>query len=103
MVPPAGSGLWLAAPAGGSPPSGAPADDAPPGAPVAVGPADAPVGHVRDATRALAGLVAAGGPLAAGAGADLGHGFFSARLDGGRGDRRDCLLAALRARFEALS
>lgn len=66
-----------------------------PGAPVVVGPADAPQAEVDAALAALAHLVAAGGPLAAGADVDLGNGFRSGRLDGGRGDRRDALLAAL--------
>jgi hypothetical protein len=66
----------------------------PAGAPVAVGPAAAP-----DVTTAvlesLRVLVEAGGALAAGADVDLGGGYRSARIDGGPGDRRDAVLAAL--------
>jgi hypothetical protein len=43
----------------------------------------------------LAGLVRVGGTVAAGADVDLGHGFRSARIDGGAGDRRDTVLASL--------
>jgi hypothetical protein len=62
-----------------------------------VGPADADIADIEAAVAALDDLVRAGGDLAAGADADLGHGFRSGRLDGGPGDRRDALLAALRA------
>jgi hypothetical protein len=79
--------------------SGAPVDAAgarlAPGAAVVVGPAGADVDRQRAALRALADLVAAGGTLAAGAGVELTPGFRSGRLDGGRGDRRDAILAAL--------
>ena len=43
----------------------------------------------------LGELVAAGGAVAAGADVDLGTGHRSARIDGGAGDRRDAVLAAL--------
>ncbi len=75
------------------PPSGG---TAVPGAPVALGPADAGPAVVREATRQLALLVAGGTETAAGAGVDLGGGFTSARLAGAHGDRRDAVLAALR-------
>ena len=90
-----GPGLrcWLPTP-GGTP---MPADDRagahPPGAPVAVGPADA---TPEPAIDQLTVLVAGGTEVAAGAGVDLGHGFTSARLAGAPGDRRDAVLAALR-------
>ncbi|GAA3456949.1 hypothetical protein GCM10018962_87830 [Dactylosporangium matsuzakiense] len=64
-----------------------------PGAPVAVGPAGAGPGP---ALERLASLVAAGGVVAADAGVDLGDGFRSARIEGGAGNRRDGVLAALR-------
>ncbi|RZS30570.1 hypothetical protein EV193_11691 [Herbihabitans rhizosphaerae] len=67
----------------------------PPGAPVAVGPADAAPDAVLAATKQLTALVA-DGDVAAGAGVDLGGGFGSARLAGARGDRRDAVLAAMR-------
>ncbi|AGZ42106.1 hypothetical protein [Actinoplanes friuliensis] len=63
-----------------------------PGTPVAVGPADE---GPANALARLHALVAAGGVIAAGAGVDLGDGFRSARIDGGVGDRRDAVLAAL--------
>ncbi|MGI5244211.1 hypothetical protein [Dactylosporangium sp. CA-139066] len=66
-----------------------------PGAPVVVGPADAGAGPVRRALAELARLVAAGGVVAADSGAGLGGGFRAARLEGGAGDRRDGMLAAL--------
>jgi hypothetical protein len=66
------------------------------GAAVAVGPASASDTMVDAALGALADLVRAGGVVAAGAGVELGHGFWSARLAGARGDRRDAVLAALR-------
>ncbi len=68
----------------------------PPGAPVALGPADAEPEVVREATRRLALLVIDGTEVAAAAGVDLGGGFISARLAGAHGDRRDAVLAALR-------
>jgi hypothetical protein len=68
----------------------------PPGAPVAVGPADAAPEAVREATGQLTLLVNGGTETAAGAGVDLGGGFVSARLAGAPGDRRDAVLAALR-------
>jgi hypothetical protein len=68
-----------------------------PGLPVVVGPADAGPSAVAAALAGLADLVAAAGVEAAGAGIGLGGGFRSARLDGARGDRRDAVLAALRA------
>ncbi|MEW9552209.1 hypothetical protein [Nonomuraea sp. NPDC050783] len=65
-----------------------------PGAPVAVGPADA---DPRPAVAELNRLLAAdGGDVAAGAGIELGGGFVSARLEGAPGDRRDAVLVALR-------
>lgn len=65
-----------------------------PADPVAVGPSSA---DPSAALVALAELVADGGVPAAGAGVDLGDGFTSARLAGAPGDRRDAVLAALRA------
>ncbi|MEV7626550.1 hypothetical protein [Actinoplanes sp. NPDC089786] len=96
VVPPGGCGLWLAGPAG-EPVAldNSVAGRTPPGAPVALGAAGATPDRVAAAVRALGNLVAAGGRLAAGAEVDLGHGFRSALLDGGRGDRRDAMLAAL--------
>jgi hypothetical protein len=70
----------------------APAGSVLPGAPVVVGPEDA---DPAAALAELAGLVAAGGVAAAGAGVELGEGFRSARVDGAPGDRRDAVLAAL--------
>ncbi|WP_285684653.1 hypothetical protein [Actinoplanes sp. NBRC 103695] len=114
VVPPAGRGLWLAGPAGdpvalGEHPAGGHAarggvagDRTPPGAPVALGAAGATPDEIRAAVTALANLVSAGGRLAAGADADLGHGFRSALLAGGRGDRRDAMLAALTTDLSAL-
>jgi hypothetical protein len=79
--------------------SGAPVDAAgarlAPGTAVVVGPAGADDDQQRAALRALADLVSAGGAIAAGAGVALTPGFRSGRLDGGRGDRRDAILAAL--------
>jgi hypothetical protein len=63
-----------------------------PGTPVAVGPAAA---APTEALRQLRALVEAGGAPAADAGVDLGDGYRSARIDGGAGDRRDAVLAAL--------
>ncbi|MFG2003477.1 hypothetical protein ACGFNU_30390 [Spirillospora sp. NPDC048911] len=68
----------------------------PPGTAIALGPEGAADEAVRDAVARLAGLVEAGGVVAAGAGVDLGEGFRSARLDGARGDQRDAVLAALK-------
>ncbi len=62
---------------------------------MAVGPAGAAEREQVAALAALARLVAGGGVVAAGAGADLGGGFQSGRIDGGTGDRRDAVLAAL--------
>src|SRR3954447_12515493 len=73
--------------------TGAPAN----GAAVALGPVDACAADAADAVATLEVLVALGGVVAAGAGVDLGAGFRSARLPGARGDRRDAVLAALRA------
>jgi hypothetical protein len=67
----------------------------PAGTPVALGPADAPDGAREAALAELNILVGEAGPLAAAAGADLGGGFRSARVDGRPGDRRDAVLAAL--------
>jgi len=74
-----------------------------PGAAVVLGPADAGDDRVRRALDRLARLVEEGGVVAADSGADLGDGFRAARLEGGAGDRRDGVLAALRiAGAEAL-
>lgn len=70
--------------------------DAPLGAAVALGPAGATDEQVRCAVAELTRLVRAGGVVVAGAGVDLGSGFFSARLAGARGDQRDAVMAALR-------
>ncbi|MWA05990.1 hypothetical protein F8568_037690 [Actinomadura sp. LD22] len=91
----ADTAVWTAGPAGPERITGG--SSAPPGAPVALGPAGAGGEDVRRALAELSALVAAGGATAAGAGVDLGAGFRSARLDGARGDRRDAVLAALRA------
>ena len=56
-----------------------------PGAAVAVGPDTADDETVRASVAELTRFVALGGLVAAGAGVDLGNGFRSARLDGGRG------------------
>ncbi|WP_158642308.1 hypothetical protein [Actinomadura sp. WAC 06369] len=85
---------WIAGPSGPVRADGAGAE---PGTPVALGPEDAPDGDVRRAVAALRVLVAGGGDVAAGAGVDLGARFRSGRLEGARGDRRDAVLAALRA------
>ncbi|KOX19440.1 hypothetical protein ADK67_33380 [Saccharothrix sp. NRRL B-16348] len=96
----AGSGLrcWLPTSGGRAVPE--PADERAgvhaPGAPVAVGPADADPEVVREAIRQLTLLVCDGTEVAAAAGVDLGGGFTSARLAGARGDRRDAVLAAVR-------
>ncbi|WP_407562960.1 hypothetical protein [Streptomyces sp. 184] len=71
--------------------------DAPAGAPVALGPPEAGEEPAGAALAGLDRLVAAGGAVAAGAGVDLGGGFRSARLAGARGEKRDAVLAALRA------
>ena len=85
--------VWIPGPAGR--PADATAADLPPGTPVAVGPRGAEVETVEWALTELAHVVEAGGPVAAGADVDLGDGFRSARTDGGAGDRRDAVLAAL--------
>ncbi|MBN6039973.1 hypothetical protein [Amycolatopsis sp. 195334CR] len=74
----------------------------PPGAPVAIGPADAGPELVRQAVQQLVLLVRDGTEVAAGAGVDLGNGFTSARLAGAHGDRRDAVLAALKVRTQGL-
>ncbi|MEV0091135.1 hypothetical protein [Streptomyces sp. NPDC050738] len=66
------------------------------GSAVAWGPDGASDAEARDAVAELERIVATGGALAAGAGIDLGSGFRSARLSGGRGEQRDAVLAALR-------
>ncbi|GAA3726817.1 hypothetical protein GCM10022225_05010 [Plantactinospora mayteni] len=66
-----------------------------PGSPVVLGPRPASPEAAEQAIAELARLVASGGPLAAGAGVDLGYGFRSARVEGAAGDRRDAVLAAL--------
>ena len=80
-------------------PAGRPIDatgaDLPPGTPVAVGSRSAGAEDVGRALAELDRLVAAAGTVAAGADVDLGGGFRSARVDGGAGDRRDAVLAAL--------
>lgn len=72
-------------------------DDVPAGAPVALGPPEAGEERAGAALAELDRLVAAGGAVAAGADVDLGGGFRSARLAGARGEKRDAVLAALRA------
>lgn len=66
------------------------------GAAVAVGPREADIARVAAALEKLGRLVRHG-PAMAGAGVDLGDGFHSARLDGAPEQRRDAVLAALRA------
>ncbi|MCK2244489.1 MULTISPECIES: hypothetical protein [unclassified Crossiella] len=94
----AGSRCWL--PTSGGRLAPRPAEDRagahPPGAPVAIGPAEAGPEQVREACRQLVLLVGKGTEAVAAAGVDLGGGFTSARLAGARGDRRDAVLAALR-------
>ncbi|QQQ78227.1 hypothetical protein IOD16_07070 [Saccharothrix sp. 6-C] len=90
-----GSRCWLPVSGGRAVPAGDRAGAHPPGAPVAVGPADAGPDVVREAIRRLVLLVVDGTETAAAAGVDLGGGFTSARLAGARGDRRDAVLAAL--------
>lgn len=91
-----GSRCWLPASGGRATPIHDRAGVHPPGAPVAVGPADAEPDLVREAIRQLTLLVVDGTEAAAGAGVDLGRGFTSARLAGAPGDRRDAVLAAMR-------
>lgn len=90
-----GVSCWLPTSGGRAVPRSADNRTGQPGAPVAIGPADAAPEAVREATSRLAVLVA-DGPEAAAAGMDLGGGFTSARLAGAHGDRRDAVLAALR-------
>ncbi|QFG20099.1 hypothetical protein [Actinomadura sp. WMMB 499] len=90
----AGRCAWIPGPSG---PARVDEADVRPGAPVALGPDGAPDDAVARAVAALRLLVADGGDAAAGAGVDLGAGFRSGRLAGARGDRRDAVLAALRA------
>ncbi|AXB42584.1 hypothetical protein [Amycolatopsis albispora] len=96
----AGAGVccWLPTPGGRTLPK--PASDRtgahPPGAPVAIGPADATPEALREAMRRLTLLVGDGTVTAAAAGVDLGGGFTSRRLAGAPGDRRDAVLAALK-------
>ncbi|MGV9411004.1 hypothetical protein ACWDOP_13895 [Nocardia sp. NPDC003693] len=66
------------------------------GAAVVLGDRDSAPERVAAARNTLARWMAAGGPVIAGAGIDLGDGFVSARLAGATGDRRDAVLAALR-------
>ncbi len=75
-------------------PADATGADLPPGTPVAVGSRSAGAEAAGQALAELTRLVRAGGTIAAGAGADLGHGLRSARTEGGAGDRRDAVLAA---------
>ncbi|MBB4678666.1 hypothetical protein [Crossiella cryophila] len=95
----AGAGLRCWLPTSGGRLAPRPAEDRagahPPGAPVAIGPAEAGPEAVREACRQLI-LLLDKGPEAAAAGVDLGGGFTSARLAGAHGDRRDAVLAALR-------
>ncbi|MEN3608039.1 hypothetical protein AAH979_00680 [Plantactinospora sp. ZYX-F-223] len=72
-----------------------PDGEAVPGSPVVLGPRSAGPEAADRAIAELTRLLAAGGPLAAGAGVDLGYGFHSARAEGAAGDRRDAVLAAL--------
>jgi hypothetical protein len=88
-----GQTIWVVGPA--SEPVDARDADLAPGTPVAVGARSADAAAAVRALAVLARLVAAGGPVAANAGADLGDGFRSARVEGGVGDRRDGVLAAL--------
>lgn len=90
------SHCWLPVPGGAAVPATDREGAHPPGAPVAVGPADAAAGAIQDAVKQLTLLVNGGTETAAGAGVDLGGGFVSARLAGAPGDRRDAVLAALR-------
>lgn len=90
-----GQAAWAAR--SGAPVRLAEQSDAPAGAPVALGPPEAAEERARAAVAELERLVAAGGVVAAGAGVDLGGGFRSARLAGARGEKRDAVLAALRA------
>jgi hypothetical protein len=87
------SRCWAPTSAGGPLPVDDRSGTHPPGAPVAVGPADA---DPATALEQLTLLVAGGTEVAAGAGVDLGHGFTSARLAGAQGDRRDAILAVLK-------
>ncbi|MEU7872049.1 hypothetical protein [Dactylosporangium sp. NPDC049140] len=84
VVPGAGERVWSMAPEA-------------PGRAVAVGPADADERRVGAALERLERLVEQGGVVAADAGVELGAGFRSARIEGGAGNRRDGVLAALRA------
>src|SRR5688500_14405754 len=88
-----GRRVWAAGPAG------VPVDAADaalaPGAAVVLGADRDDDTDLGQALRGLALLVADGGVVAAGAGVELAPGFRSARLAGGRGDRRDAILAAL--------
>ncbi len=91
-----GRGLGVWAPG----PDGAALDAAhaspPAGAPVVVGPRRSDAADVAAALEGLTELVDRGGDIVAGAGVDLGGGFRTGRLEGGAGDRRDAILAALR-------
>ncbi|WP_426511050.1 hypothetical protein ACPPVO_10675 [Dactylosporangium sp. McL0621] len=84
VIPGAGERVWSRAPEA-------------PGRAVAVGPADADERRVSAALERLEQLVEQGGVVAADAGVELGAGFRSARIEGGAGNRRDGVLAALRA------
>ncbi|HEX8628393.1 MAG TPA: hypothetical protein VF755_09515 [Catenuloplanes sp.] len=85
--------IWILGPAGL--PVEAARADPPPGTPVVVGPRSADADAAGQALRELSRLVGAGGTVVADVGADLGDGFRSARTQGGAGDRRDAVLAAL--------
>ncbi len=95
IVPGPGTGVWAFDPAGI--PGDAAALNLPPGTPVAVGPVSTVDTALARALTELASLIAAHGPVVAGAGLDLGDGIESARTEGGAGDRRDAMLAALEA------
>ena len=93
VVPGPDRRVWIPGPAGR--PVDATVGDLPPGTPVAVGSRSDGVEAAGRALVELAHLVKAGGPVAAGADVDLGLGWWSARTEGGAGDRRDAVLAAL--------
>jgi hypothetical protein len=93
VVPGPDRGVWLLDPAGL--PVHAEHLEVRPGTPVAVGPRSAGAKAVTAVLAALDELVTRAGAVVAGADIDLGAGFRSARIDGGAGDRRDGVLAAL--------
>jgi hypothetical protein len=93
VVPGPDQGVWLLDPAGLA--MHARQQEIPPDTPVAVGPRSAPEATVQAALEAMNRWVSRGGGIVAGADIDLGEGFRSASTDGGAGDRRDSVLAAL--------